>query len=56
MTSNFINSVMPEHLAFRRTNECLGISVYNGVMRCMPILRNGLQVHYKSTHMTLGTG
>ena len=42
--NNFTVSVTSWHLAFKCTYKYLGMSMFNSVLRCMPMLHNGLQV------------
>ena len=44
MINNFTISVTSRHLAFKCTYYYHGMSMFNNVMRCMPMLHNGLQV------------
>ena len=46
MINNFIMSVISRHLAFKRTYKYHGMSMYNDIMRCMPMLHNALQVDH----------
>ena len=41
-------------LAFKCAFEYLGMSMFNSVMGCKPMLRNGLQGDSKVTQITLG--